>query len=99
MHVAFRNGTKITITIESVGAKDNPDIKAMLATVVSRDEPSARRSPVAYIHGRVAEVDPRVKPGAPAAVEISAPPAIPGRGPGRTGSTGRRGPARTPIPG
>jgi hypothetical protein len=34
MHVAYRNGTKITITIEGAGAKDNPDIKAMLATVV-----------------------------------------------------------------
>jgi hypothetical protein len=34
MHVAFRNGTKITITIEGAGAKDNPDIKAMLSTVV-----------------------------------------------------------------
>lgn len=34
MYVAYRNGTKITITIEGVGAKDNPDIKAMLATVV-----------------------------------------------------------------
>ncbi len=33
MHVAFRNGTKITITIEGVSGKDNPDIKAMLATV------------------------------------------------------------------
>lgn len=34
MYVAYRNGTKITITIEGMGAKDNPDIKAMLATVV-----------------------------------------------------------------
>jgi hypothetical protein len=33
MHVAFRNGTKITITIEGAGAKENPDIKAMLASV------------------------------------------------------------------
>ena len=32
MHVAFRSGTKVTITIEGVGAKDNPDIKSMLAT-------------------------------------------------------------------
>lgn len=30
MHVAFREGTKITITIEGEGAKDNPDIQAML---------------------------------------------------------------------
>ena len=30
MHVAFRKGTKITITIEGEGAKDNPDIRAML---------------------------------------------------------------------
>jgi len=34
MHVAYRNGTKITITIEGVSAKDNPDIKAMLGSVV-----------------------------------------------------------------
>ena len=33
MHVAYRNGTKITITIEGVGARDNSDIKAMLGTV------------------------------------------------------------------
>lgn len=33
MHVAFRNGTKVTITIEGAGAKDNPDIKAMLASL------------------------------------------------------------------
>ncbi len=33
MHVAFRNGSKITITIEGVNGKDNADIKAMLATV------------------------------------------------------------------
>jgi hypothetical protein len=33
MHVAFRNGTKVTITIEGVNGKDNADIKAMLATV------------------------------------------------------------------
>jgi hypothetical protein len=33
MYVAFRNGTKITVTIEGEGAKDNADIKAMLATV------------------------------------------------------------------
>ena len=34
MNIAFRNGTKITITIEGVNGKDDPDIKAMLATVV-----------------------------------------------------------------
>ena len=34
MHVAYRNGTKITITIEGENAKDNADIKAMLGTVV-----------------------------------------------------------------
>jgi|GEM_PF-1656061 len=33
MHVAFRNGTKITVTIEGAGAKDNADIKAMLASL------------------------------------------------------------------
>jgi hypothetical protein len=33
MHVAFRNGTKITITIEGVKAGDNPDIRSMLASV------------------------------------------------------------------
>jgi hypothetical protein len=33
MHVAFRNGSKITITIEGANAKDNPDIRAMLGTV------------------------------------------------------------------
>jgi hypothetical protein len=33
MHVAFRNGTKITVTIEGVNGKDNPDIKAMLASL------------------------------------------------------------------
>jgi len=33
MHVAFRNGTKITITIEGSGGKDNADIRAMLATL------------------------------------------------------------------
>jgi hypothetical protein len=33
MHIAFRNGTKVTITIEGEGAKDNADIKAMLASV------------------------------------------------------------------
>lgn len=33
MNVAYRNGTKITITIEGVNGKDDPDIKAMLATV------------------------------------------------------------------
>ncbi|MBN1273362.1 MAG: hypothetical protein JXB26_13930 [Candidatus Aminicenantes bacterium] len=33
MCVAFREGTKITITLEGVGAKDNPDIKTMLSTV------------------------------------------------------------------
>jgi len=31
MHVAYVKGTKVTITIEGAGAKDNPDIKAMLA--------------------------------------------------------------------
>jgi len=36
MYVAFRNGTKITITMEGVGAKDLPEIKAMLATVQFR---------------------------------------------------------------
>jgi hypothetical protein len=34
MHVAYRNGTKITITIEGVNANDNADIKAMLGTMV-----------------------------------------------------------------
>jgi hypothetical protein len=34
MHLGFCNGTKITITIESVNGKENADIKAMLATVV-----------------------------------------------------------------
>jgi hypothetical protein len=34
MHVAFRNGTKITITVEGAGAADNPDIRAMLGTLV-----------------------------------------------------------------
>jgi len=34
LHVAFRNGTKITITIEGVNAKDNPDIQAMLKSVL-----------------------------------------------------------------
>jgi len=34
MHVAFRQGTKITITIEGLKAKDNPDIKAMLSSFV-----------------------------------------------------------------
>jgi hypothetical protein len=34
MHVAFRNGTKITITIEGASARDNPDIQAMLGTLV-----------------------------------------------------------------
>jgi len=33
MHVAYRNGTKITVTIEGAGAGDNADIKGMLATV------------------------------------------------------------------
>jgi hypothetical protein len=33
MHVAFRNGTKITITIEGVNGRDNPDVKAMLASL------------------------------------------------------------------
>ena len=33
MHVAFRNGTRITITIEGPDGKENPDIKAMLETV------------------------------------------------------------------
>ncbi len=33
MHVAFRNGTKITITIEGAGATDNPAIRSMLGTV------------------------------------------------------------------
>jgi hypothetical protein len=33
MHVAYRNGTKITITIEGINAKDNADIKAMLGTM------------------------------------------------------------------
>jgi len=32
--VAFRQGTKITITIEGLKAKDNPDIKAMLSSLV-----------------------------------------------------------------
>lgn len=31
MYVAFRDGTKITVTLEGDGAKDNPDIHAMLA--------------------------------------------------------------------
>jgi hypothetical protein len=34
MHVAFRNGTKVTITIEGKDAKDNPDIQAMLKSLV-----------------------------------------------------------------
>jgi len=34
MHVAYRNGSKITITLEGVNAKDNPEIKAMLTTLV-----------------------------------------------------------------
>ena len=34
MHVAYRNGTKITITIEGTNAKDNADIQSMLGTVV-----------------------------------------------------------------
>jgi len=33
MHVAFREGTKITITIEGRDGKDNPDIQAMLGSV------------------------------------------------------------------
>jgi hypothetical protein len=33
MHVAFRNGTKVTITIEGANGRDNPDIRAMLASV------------------------------------------------------------------
>jgi hypothetical protein len=33
MQVAFRNGTKITVTIEGKGASDNPDIRAMLKSV------------------------------------------------------------------
>jgi hypothetical protein len=33
MNVAYRNGTKITITIEGMNAKGNADIKAMLGTV------------------------------------------------------------------
>ncbi|MCX6557715.1 MAG: hypothetical protein NTW95_09855 [Candidatus Aminicenantes bacterium] len=33
MHVAYGNGTKITITIEGENGKDNPDIKAMLASL------------------------------------------------------------------
>jgi len=33
MHVAFRHGTKITITIEGVNGRDNPDIQAMLASL------------------------------------------------------------------
>ncbi len=33
MHVAFRNGTKITITIEGPQAKENPDIQSMLKTL------------------------------------------------------------------
>jgi hypothetical protein len=33
MHVVFRNGTKITITIEGANGKDNLDIKAMLASL------------------------------------------------------------------
>jgi len=33
MHVAYRNGTKITITIEGVNAKDNADIQSMLGTI------------------------------------------------------------------
>lgn len=34
MHVAFRNGTKITITIEGAGAKDDVGIQRTLASVV-----------------------------------------------------------------
>ncbi|MBN2400093.1 MAG: hypothetical protein JXI33_07110 [Candidatus Aminicenantes bacterium] len=33
MHVAFRNGTKITITIEGPKAKENADIQSMLKTL------------------------------------------------------------------
>jgi hypothetical protein len=33
MNIAFRNGTKITLTIEGVNGKDDPDIKAMLGTL------------------------------------------------------------------
>ncbi len=33
MYVAFRNGTKITVTTEGPGAKDLPEIKAMLSSV------------------------------------------------------------------
>lgn len=33
MYVAFRNGTKITITTEGAGAKDLPEIKAMISSV------------------------------------------------------------------
>jgi hypothetical protein len=33
MYVAFRSGTKVTITIEGANGKDNPDIQAMLASV------------------------------------------------------------------
>jgi hypothetical protein len=33
MHVAFRKGTKITITIEGIAAKDDPGIMAMIASV------------------------------------------------------------------
>ncbi len=34
MHVAFRNGTKISITIEGKEAKDDPAIRAMLGSVI-----------------------------------------------------------------
>lgn len=34
MHVAYRNGTKITITLEGEGVRDLPEIKAMLESVV-----------------------------------------------------------------
>jgi len=33
MHVAFRGGTKVTITIEGANGRENPDIRAMLASV------------------------------------------------------------------
>ncbi|MCX6565474.1 MAG: hypothetical protein NTW38_03480 [Candidatus Aminicenantes bacterium] len=36
MYVAYREGTKITVTIEGEGAKDNRDITAMLGTVQFR---------------------------------------------------------------
>lgn len=34
MHVAYRNGTKITITLEGEGVRDLPEIKSMLESVV-----------------------------------------------------------------